>query len=218
LDVFPDGKALVYVKDGSVRFCEVATGDELKGRVAPPNEVWSCPRFSRDGKRLFVHSKDGPMLWDPLAGRAVHKLPNRVPFGRAAFSPDGTTLAGLGNGSVFVWDLSKGGLHPACDSGASHTGQVNAVAVSPDLRWIASGSDSDDTVRLWEAGTGRLVWSRPSVQLIHDALAFAPGDRTLFAGTSKAVVALDVADGRERQRYPLDPNDQPLAHFHLLRM
>jgi WD40 repeat protein len=57
--------------------------------------------------------------------------------------------------TVKVWELESGRLLRSLEG---HTGGVNAVAVSPDGRFIVSGSD-DRTVKVWELESGRLLRS-----------------------------------------------------------
>ena len=39
---------------------------------------------------------------------------------------------------------------------AGHSDMVHSIAVSPDGRWVASGSE-DNTIKVWNAATGKLV-------------------------------------------------------------
>jgi WD40 repeat protein len=108
---------------------------------------------SADGQKaviIDVTSKgedfcDTPKLHDLVAGTRT-PMPSFGDCVRAvALDPAGTVLAtGDADGVVRVGHLAGGEPHLLM----GHEGAVEYVAVSPDLRWVAS-TGSADTLRLW---------------------------------------------------------------------
>jgi WD40 repeat protein len=95
-----------------------------------------------------------------------------------AFSPDGHTLAAVGDAPrpvVRLWDL---GTEAATDL-PGHTGHVHGLAFSPAAPLLATASE-DGTVRLWDLGAGQAA-----------ARTIGPGP---FGGPVRAVAF--TADGR----------------------
>lgn len=80
----------------------------------------------------------------------------------------------------------------------SHSGEVNAVAFSPDGRTLASGSD-DKTVKLWNVKTGELLHTLVKHTDKVNAVAFSPDGRTLASGSEDTTINLwDVSEGKLR--------------------
>jgi WD40 repeat protein len=73
---------------------------------------------------------------------------------------------------------------------------VNAVAVSPDGRFIVSGSD-DRTVKVWELESGRLLRSLEGHTGGVNAVAVSPDGRFIVSGSSDRTVKVwELESGR----------------------
>jgi WD40 repeat protein len=157
----------------------------LRGHAA---EV-RCLAFSPDGQRLAYGGVERVIrLWDAQTGGdpadEADPLSSRTGL---AVSPDGTRLASLGAGTgLRVWSTSS--AEPALELEGNPV--LRAFAASADGRWLAGSvaaeggvelpADARDTLRLWQAGSGRRQ-AVPEGQLGPiTALAFAP-DTTLLA-------------------------------------
>ena len=80
-----------------------------------------------------------------------------------------------------------------------HTNWINAVAFSPDGRFVLSGGD-DKVIKLWESATGREIRTfrghKDSVWL----LAFSPDSRFVLSGSGDEIILWDVSTGKEIQQ------------------
>ncbi|GAB1540530.1 hypothetical protein NUACC21_31990 [Scytonema sp. NUACC21] len=82
-----------------------------------------------------------------------------------------------------------------------HSSMVHTVAISPDGQAIASGSH-DNTVKLWQMSTGKLVrtlgrWFSGHCNIVN-AVAFSPDGRFLVSGSSDETIKLwDISTGKE---------------------
>ncbi|KAI0743145.1 hypothetical protein C8Q80DRAFT_1273690 [Daedaleopsis nitida] len=77
----------------------------------------------------------------------------------------------------------------------AHTGAITALAVSPDSKWVASGSD-DKHIVLWDASTQTLVRKQESHGEVVWDLAFSPdSERLASAGGEGRIMVWDVERG-----------------------
>jgi WD40 repeat protein/uncharacterized caspase-like protein len=78
-----------------------------------------------------------------------------------------------------------------------HSSRVNCAAFAPGNRWLATGS-ADNTIRLWDAGSGRELRALIGHQNWIKSLAVSHRGLVLASGSNDHTVKIwDVASGRE---------------------
>jgi WD40 repeat protein len=196
----PDGRLLASASVGVVKLWDTATwegGRDFQGG-------WYVA-FSPDGRRLC--SSGGPRLlvWDTAAltkqtgpvapsleldeakkDPAGLKSENLYAFLRAAFSPDGQTMAvGTREKAVKFLDVESGRwvLSPL-----PHDQLVWEVAYSPDSRYLASSSFLTQKVNLWDAKTGRLLRTFNGHTNLTNGIAFSPDSQRLASVSYDGIV------------------------------
>jgi WD40 repeat protein len=158
--------------------------------------------FSPNGLSVASGCYDGETrLWDVSNGICTKTLRHQrmTQVRSVAFSPFGRTLASGGAhldedgdeedgfGTIILWNSSEEERREIIIS--AHSGEVNAIAFSPNGRYLASGSD-DMTVRLWNTSNGNCtvvfeghsdwVWS----------VCFSPNGNILASGSGDGSVRL----------------------------
>jgi len=82
------------------------------------------------------------------------------------------------------------GAKPELILQTGHTRSVNAVAFSPDNRWLASGG-KDNVIKIWELATGRILRTLYGHTTNVNALAVSPDGKLLASGSG------DINDPRD---------------------
>ena len=217
--ISPDGKLVATAgRDSVARLWEAETG-KLVSALYGHLSILEWVDFSPDGKLLATGSYDDTAkLWNVDSGREVATLPGHLgDVMSTRFSPDGKMLVtGDGEGMVRLWDVATRQqidiLQPGSDEGKVAE-PVLAIAYSPKQALIASAHE-DQTVRLSEPSTGRVVRVLTGHDDVVSCVAFFPDGRILAtAGYDKKVKLWDVAEGKELKTFVVDTDGVFSATF-----
>ena len=178
----PDGRWIAAAVQGQLRFWDQNTGREIGS--LPDLGCWSL-LFAADGKSLITCGGSGLARWAIKQGsaeeiirigprRQIHPAGN-TSLAYASMSSDGGKIAIVvaDAGQAQVIDLAnpdkvvKLGGHP----GMRH------ISMSPDGKWVATGTWQGSGVKVWDAQSGRLEKEFPESS--HANVLFSPDGRWL---------------------------------------
>jgi WD40 repeat protein/serine/threonine protein kinase len=161
--------------DGAIQIWDTNTG-RLTAAVAHPGDV-SVGAWSPDDSHLASGHGDGTVtISAPQGGAKVITLRGHAgAISNLAWSPEGTRLAVVSRNdfAVKIWEVAseKIVLGPL-----RHSHEITYLAWEPDGQRLASGS-ADETVKVWNATTGRELVTLRGHQERITAIAWGPGGR-----------------------------------------
>jgi WD40 repeat protein/serine/threonine protein kinase len=205
-DFSPDDRLLVTPGDDGVFLYDVANAQELVSLSVGQGPIGPLAQFHPDGSLITFGTQTGLRRWPITSDAAeengtirigppqVLELPSDcVPMGMG-LSLDGTALA-LANrgGQVMVFDL-KTQTREAWDAGYG----ASFIAISPDAKWIATGTWQGTGVKVWDAQSGQLVHELPVSKSAQ--VGFSPDGQWLVTGTGEEFRFWQVTSWRSSHR------------------
>lgn len=115
------------------------------------------------------------------------------------FSRDGVRAATTGNSYTSVWDVATGRELRRFDNGR-HSGAGIAVALSPDGRRVAFGTNGGD-VKLWSVESGQMLFETRAGASGDADVAFSPDGARLLIGGADGARVLDAYSGAALKRF-----------------
>jgi WD40 repeat protein len=146
--------------------------------------VWSLA-ITQDGLTVVSGGQDATIrLWDVTSGKEMHKfVGHNGPVYGLVLMPGDNRLVSIADKdlAVKIWDFETKSLKTSLAPNSAH---INAVAVSPDQRFIVTGSD-DGIARFWDVDRGIMLRYLEHSQGIY-SITISPDGRHMLCGSKKA--------------------------------
>jgi RNA polymerase sigma factor (sigma-70 family) len=166
----------IGTQDGTIHVVDTADGKEIVSFVVGTDSGEIA--FSPDGKQLAILQK-GPVVsvWDTSTGKALQKRGGAITHkpSRLAFLPDGSTIMGVGPGSLYQW-----GWWSAKAMGSG--GTEGFAAIAPD-GLVSGWCDAVGQCRFYTYDANNPNWRLATLQVgPARCISFGPGGKFLAVG------------------------------------
>ena len=197
LDVHPDGTSvIVAADDGTLRWLDIVTGDELRVIDWKSGAGIVSVAFSPDGRRIVASNRDGRLQSWMTSGGPAQWGADATPAGpnlwEIVFSPDGEHFATAGDrDAAHVHDTESGQVVPGAVFGGgagldSTITQIHGVAFSSDGTRLIGGSSSG-AVHTWaiDEPSDRTSTVARHTDAVEDGALSADGSTYVTVGDDK---------------------------------
>jgi WD40 repeat protein len=195
--------------DCRVKLWERETAKEI-GRFEGHTSFVQCIALSADGKFLLTGAGhlDGDKspidctirLWYVSTRKEIRRFSGHDnPVTTVTFSPDGHHVLSVGWDNIIrLWEIDTG---KELRTFRGHTEDVWTLAYSPNGKYVVSGAGesyeikkgktlyADCTLRIWEAATGKELFSLAHPEPVFSA-AFSPDGKCFVSGSDDGIVRL----------------------------
>ncbi len=185
--------ALTAGTDGAIQLWNTATG-KTGLKIQASSSGVSSAFFSKDGSRILSNSSDDTTrLWNAKTGGLIQAI--ETGSGAAGFSPDGTrfTASAANQEDVLIFNAVTGKVLLTLKG---HTDYVFEAEFSKDGSRLVTSSD-DQTSRIWDTKTGKLVRSLKHTESVYAGVFIAGNSRVVTASSDEFVRIWDIASGKE---------------------
>jgi RNA polymerase sigma factor (sigma-70 family) len=219
----PDSKSVAVLDARSYRRWDLATGQLRLTHALPEHKTdpTGILAVAPDGKSFLAGGDYQPLiLRDAQTGEQLRFFSSWAGReGGVAFSPDSRAIAFTvrrhsGSEALEVFETAKASrLQKITDGGNILYGP----AFAPDGKTVAALSRTDDgrenSIGLWDVGTGRLVRRITDLEAPAPCIAFSPDGKLLAVGAAQRTYfqLFDVATGKEARRLRCWPYVHHLA-------
>lgn len=183
----PDGNTVAAGSmDSAVRLWDTRT-PKLKATLIGHSGSVDTVVYAPDGKTIATAGgwKDNTVrLWDAVTGETKAVLTGYTHISAVAYSPDGKTIAtgtDYHSDSLQLWDVPTGKRKTTYTEHMD--GTLSSIVYSPDGKTIAAVGLEDNTIRLWNSGTGK---HKATFKHIHTdrgyniaSIAYSPDGKTI---------------------------------------
>jgi hypothetical protein len=181
LAIARDGNTFLSACDSKfVYLWNTVTGEEVRRYEGATNFVYAVA-FAPDGRHIAAGGVDRTVRVYELAGgqlvRVCDQQSNSVT--NVAFTADSKYVLSSGDNVIHVWDVATGKEARRIEG---HSGQVPAMAISPDHKRLVTGGD-DRVIRLWDVAGGKELHQFKGHTDTVTCLAFAPDGRRIISGS-----------------------------------
>lgn len=183
----PDSSQIAVSDYAGVTLLNVANGSQaLKTPESTSTERPNYQKvlFSPDGNFVYAMSYQAVYVWDLTANEISLLLggENATSYTDFTIMPDGKKLimAGSGSEGVQVVDLSNGRIDQSLSGGLG--GGADSVAISPDGKFLATGSFFGD-FQIYDIATGTLVLKATEDLARVNSISFSPNGNVIVIGT-----------------------------------